>query len=156
MPSRRSTGSRAALADEELEEVDDEDENDEFEAESLMSMPLDETDLESELPSSPRGSSPAKRSPGIARSPPASASAVQRDHMSLAANVTPRAEAGVLQREVEELRAKVRILEKKKEEDREKMREMDRAKVEAEQFLSIKPKLQGECQACDSYRENQV
>ena len=46
-------------------------------------------------------------------------------------------------KEYEELRLKLKILENKRQEDREKIRETEKSRVEAEQFLSIKPKLQG-------------
>ncbi|CAI2184001.1 20409_t:CDS:10 [Funneliformis geosporum] len=45
-------------------------------------------------------------------------------------------------KEYEELRLKLKILENKRQEDREKIRETEKMKVEAEQFLSAKPKLQ--------------
>ncbi|EXX79593.1 Nip100p [Rhizophagus irregularis DAOM 197198w] len=45
-------------------------------------------------------------------------------------------------KEYEELRLKLKILENKRQEDREKIRETEKSRVEAEQFLSIKPKLQ--------------
>ncbi|PWN90000.1 hypothetical protein FA10DRAFT_266522 [Acaromyces ingoldii] len=78
----------------------------------------------------------------------------ERDHMSLSSGpgatassstggtqAARAAAAAELQREVEELRAKLRIAEKKREEDREKMREMELVKNEADQFLAVKPKL---------------
>ena len=46
-------------------------------------------------------------------------------------------------KDYEELRLKLKILENKRAEDREKMRETEKMKQEAEQFLSVKPKLQG-------------
>ncbi|CAG8570721.1 1450_t:CDS:10 [Paraglomus brasilianum] len=45
-------------------------------------------------------------------------------------------------KDYEELRLKLKILENKRAEDREKMRETEKMKQEAEQFLSVKPKLQ--------------
>ncbi|CAG8561290.1 7705_t:CDS:10 [Paraglomus occultum] len=46
-------------------------------------------------------------------------------------------------KDYEELRLKLKILENKRAEDREKMRETEKMRQEAEQFLSVKPKLQG-------------
>ncbi|EPQ28266.1 uncharacterized protein PFL1_04093 [Pseudozyma flocculosa PF-1] len=70
----------------------------------------------------------------------------KKDYMSLASVASPagprsNADVAALQRELEELRTKVRILEKRKEDDREKMREMERIKDEADQFLLLKAKL---------------
>ena len=46
-------------------------------------------------------------------------------------------------KDYEELRLKLKILENKRAEDREKMRETEMRRQEADQFLSVKPKLQG-------------
>ena len=78
-----------------------------------------------------------------------------KDHMSLtsASGGNPyrsSAEVGALQKEVEELRAKVRILERKKEEDREKISEMEKAKAESDQFLALKAKLTTKSQELQS------
>ncbi|UZJ57502.1 hypothetical protein CBS101457_006822 [Exobasidium rhododendri] len=50
-------------------------------------------------------------------------------------------EVGAVQREVEELKVKLKIAEKKREEDREKIKEAERIRMESEQFLAIKPKM---------------
>ncbi|CAG8619074.1 19297_t:CDS:10, partial [Racocetra fulgida] len=51
-------------------------------------------------------------------------------------------EQTVSQKEYDELRMKLKILENKRQEDRERIREADKMKAEAEQILSVKPKLQ--------------
>nr|CAG8434267.1 15014_t:CDS:2 [Entrophospora candida] len=45
-------------------------------------------------------------------------------------------------KDYEELRLKLKILENKRQDDREKFRENEKLRAEAEQFLSVKPKLQ--------------
>lgn len=51
------------------------------------------------------------------------------------------AEVAAMQRELEELRVKVKIAEKRRDEDREKIKEAERMQMESEQFLAMKPKL---------------
>lgn len=46
-------------------------------------------------------------------------------------------------KEYEELRLKLKILEAKRQEDRERYREHEKIKEEAEQFLTLRNKLQG-------------
>lgn len=109
-----------------------------------MNLSLEEASL-SELgpPDSASSSGDERESPSVRR-----AQLPRVDHMSLASSTAARAhgaaEFGALQREVEELRARVRVGDKKKEEDRERLKELERVKSEAEGFLAIKPKLLGE------------
>lgn len=70
------------------------------------------------------------------------------DHMSLSRGASSHAIAtrstvdhSALQRELDEVRAKLRIAEKKREEDRETIREAERIQQESEQFLAVKPKM---------------
>ncbi|CAG8719214.1 15190_t:CDS:2, partial [Dentiscutata heterogama] len=53
-----------------------------------------------------------------------------------------REQGTVSQKEYDELRMKLKILENKRQEDRERIRETDKMRADAEQILSIKPKLQ--------------
>ena len=46
-------------------------------------------------------------------------------------------------KDYEELRLKLKILEAKRQEDRERHRENEKVKEEAEQFLTLRNKLQG-------------
>jgi dynactin 1 len=46
-------------------------------------------------------------------------------------------------KDYEELRFKLKILEAKRQEDRERLREHEKIKEEAEQFLTLRNKLQG-------------
>jgi dynactin 1 len=46
-------------------------------------------------------------------------------------------------KDYEELRFKLKILEGKRQEDRERFREHEKIKEEAEQFLTLRNKLQG-------------
>lgn len=70
------------------------------------------------------------------------------DHMSLSRGASSHALAtrstvdhSALQRELDEVRARLRIAEKKREEDREAIREAERIQQESEQFLAVKPKM---------------
>lgn len=63
---------------------------------------------------------------------------------SLAANLpVSKSEQVVPLKDYEELRLKLKILEAKRQEDREKYREHEKVKEEAEQFLTLRNKLQG-------------
>jgi dynactin 1 len=65
---------------------------------------------------------------------------------SLAANLPiSKSEQTVPLKDFEELRLKLKILETKRQEDREKYREHEKVKEEAEQFLTLRNKLQGNC-----------
>ena len=48
-------------------------------------------------------------------------------------------------KDYEELRFKLKILETKRQEDRERYREHEKIKEEAQQFLTLRNKLQGMC-----------
>lgn len=70
------------------------------------------------------------------------------DHMSLSRGasshtlaIRPNMDHSALQRELDEVRAKLRIAEKKRDEDRETIREAERIQQESEQFLAVKPKM---------------
>jgi dynactin 1 len=63
---------------------------------------------------------------------------------SLAANLpVSKSEQMVPLKDYEELRLKLKILESKRQEDRERYREHEKVKEEAEQFLTLRNKLQG-------------
>lgn len=75
-----------------------------------------------------------------------------RDFMSLVepssstAAVRSSAEFGALQKEVEELRAKVRVLEKKRDDERARISELEKLKEEAEMSIAAAPKLTAKVQ----------
>ncbi len=75
-----------------------------------------------------------------------------RDFMSLVepapstAAVRSSAEFGALQKEVEELRAKVRVLEKKRDDERTRISELEKLKEEAELSIAATPKLTAKVQ----------
>ncbi|KAJ1033941.1 hypothetical protein NDA16_000149 [Ustilago loliicola] len=75
-----------------------------------------------------------------------------RDFMSLVepssstAAVRSSAEYGALQKEVEELRAKVRVLEKKRDDERTRISELEKLKEEAEMSIAAAPKLTAKVQ----------
>jgi dynactin 1 len=68
----------------------------------------------------------------------------QPTYGSLAANLpVSKSEQMVPLKDYEELRLKLKILETKRQEDRERYREHEKVKEEAEQFLTLRNKLQG-------------
>ncbi|CCF50587.1 hypothetical protein NDA11_000188 [Ustilago hordei] len=75
-----------------------------------------------------------------------------RDFMSLVepssstAAVRSSAEFGALQKQVEELRAKVRVLEKKRDDERNRIAELEKLKEEAEMSIAAAPKLTAKVQ----------
>uniref|UniRef100_V5EZ20 Dynein associated protein domain-containing protein n=2 Tax=Kalmanozyma brasiliensis (strain GHG001) TaxID=1365824 RepID=V5EZ20_KALBG len=84
-----------------------------------------------------------------------------RDFMSLVepspstANLRSSAEFGALQKEVEELRAKVRVLEKKRDDERSRISELERQKEEAEQSIAAAPKLTAKVQELQAELKDQ-
>lgn len=69
--------------------------------------------------------------------------AAQQSYGSLAANLpVSKSDQMIPLKEYEELRLKLKILESKRQEDRERYREHEKVKEEAEQFLTLRNKLQ--------------
>lgn len=68
----------------------------------------------------------------------------QQSYGSLAANLpVSKSDQMIPLKDYEELRLKLKILESKRQEDRERYREHEKVKEEAEQFLTLRNKLQG-------------
>jgi dynactin 1 len=68
----------------------------------------------------------------------------QQSYGSLAANLPiSKSDQMIPLKDYEELRLKLKILESKRQEDRERYREHEKVKEEAEQFLTLRNKLQG-------------
>ncbi|SNX85167.1 related to Dynactin 1 [Melanopsichium pennsylvanicum] len=84
-----------------------------------------------------------------------------RDFMSLvepsssSATLRSSAEFGALQKEVEELRAKVRVLEKKRDDERSRISELEKLKEEAEVAVATAPKLQAKVQELQTELKDQ-
>lgn len=84
-----------------------------------------------------------------------------RDFMSLvepsASNAAVRssAEFGALQKEVEELRAKVRVLEKKRDDERSRISELEQLKEQAELSIAAAPKLTAKVQELQAELKDQ-
>ncbi|CBQ68438.1 related to Dynactin 1 [Sporisorium reilianum SRZ2] len=84
-----------------------------------------------------------------------------RDFMSLvepsASNAAVRssAEFGALQKEVEELRAKVRVLEKKRDDERARISELEQLKEQAEFSIAAAPKLTAKIQELQAELKDQ-
>lgn len=69
---------------------------------------------------------------------------IQPSYGSLAANLPiSKSDQMIPLKDYEELRLKLKILESKRQEDRERYREHEKVKEEAEQFLTLRNKLQG-------------
>jgi dynactin 1 len=118
-----------------------------------MAMEMDEGNLVDTLPSSSSSAELAAladqqeeglTSPSLRKS---QALNRQQDYMSLSSGPSmtalsrTSADVAAMQREIDELKVKLRIAEKKREEDRERLKEAERMQIESEQFLAVKPKM---------------
>ncbi|KAF7727233.1 hypothetical protein EC973_007846 [Apophysomyces ossiformis] len=135
----------AEVEDDQVDEEEEEREIEEEEEDMAQSEEEQESEQEETLPTPENEAAEPQPQPNNSRDWRASQAAnrAQQPYGSLATNMPiSKSEQMIPLKEYEELRLKLKILETKRQEDRERYREHEKVKEEAEQFLTLRNKLQ--------------